>query len=48
MSILVWALTLDDLTKEQRDEIGKITAVLSEKEVRAIAGKSSKKKTQKK
>jgi hypothetical protein len=48
MSILEWALTLDDLTKEQRDEIGKITAVLSAKEVRAIAGKSSKKKTQKK
>jgi hypothetical protein len=46
MSILEWAQTLEDLTKEQRDMIGKITAVLSEPG--AVAGNSSKKKTQKK
>jgi hypothetical protein len=45
MSILKWALTLDDLTKEQLDMIGKITAVLSEKE--AGAAISSKKRSQK-
>jgi hypothetical protein len=48
MSILQWAQTLEDLTKEQRDMIGKITAVLSEKEVGVAAGNSSKKKTKKK
>ena len=31
MSILEWAQTLEGLTKEQQDMIGKITAVLSEK-----------------
>jgi hypothetical protein len=48
MSILDWAQTLEDLKKEQRDMIGKITAVLSEKETRAGAGNSSRKKTKKK
>jgi hypothetical protein len=48
MSILEWGRTLEDLTKEQQDMIGKITAVLSAKEAGAGAGNSSKKKTQKK
>ena len=48
MSILEWAQTLEDLTKEQRDMIGKITAVLSEPGAGSVAGNSSKKKTQKK
>jgi pimeloyl-ACP methyl ester carboxylesterase len=48
MSILEWGGTLEDLTKEQQDMIGKITAVLSAKEAGAGAGNSSKKKTQKK
>jgi pimeloyl-ACP methyl ester carboxylesterase len=48
MSILEWGQTLEGLTKEQRDMIGKITAVLSEKEAGAGAGNASKKKTQKK
>jgi hypothetical protein len=43
-----WGLTLEGLTKEQRDEIGKITAVLSEKKAGADAGITSKKKAQKK
>jgi hypothetical protein len=48
MSILEWAQTLDGLTKEQRDMIGKIAAVLSEPGAGSVAGNSSKKKTQKK
>jgi pimeloyl-ACP methyl ester carboxylesterase len=48
MSILEWAQTLEGLTKEQRDMIGKIAAVLSEKDAGSAAGNSSRKKTQKK
>ena len=48
MSFLEWGLNLEGLTKEQRDEIGKITAVLSEKKAGAGAGITSKKKSQKK
>jgi hypothetical protein len=48
MSILEWAQNLEGLTREQRDMIGKIVAVLSEKEAVAGAGKSSRKKTRKK
>ncbi|HEX7505037.1 MAG TPA: DUF3141 domain-containing protein, partial [Syntrophales bacterium] len=42
MSILEWSQTLDDLAKEQRDMIGKITAVLFEKEAGAGEGNTSK------
>jgi hypothetical protein len=48
MSILDWAQTLEGLTKEQRDMIGKIATVLSVKEAGAVAGNSSRKKTKKK
>jgi len=48
MSILQWGQTLDDLTKEQRDMIGKITAVLSEPGAGSIAGNTSKKNSKKK
>ena len=48
MSILEWALTLEDLTKEQRDEIGKITAVLSENKAGASRGKSRPKRKHRK
>jgi hypothetical protein len=48
MSILEWGRTLEDLTKEQQDMIGKITAILSEKKAGADAGITSKKKAQKK
>jgi hypothetical protein len=41
-----WGLTLDGLTKEQRDMIGKITAVLSEKE--AGGGSTAKRKAKNK
>jgi pimeloyl-ACP methyl ester carboxylesterase len=47
MSILEWGLTLEDLTKEQRDMIGRMIAVLSEKEAVAGAGNPSKKKAKK-
>jgi pimeloyl-ACP methyl ester carboxylesterase len=46
MSILEWAQTLEGLTKEQQEMIGKITAVLSEKE--AGAGSTAKRKTKNK
>jgi Protein of unknown function (DUF3141) len=48
MSILEWGKTLEGLTKEQQDMIGKIIAVLSEKEAGAGEGSASKKKAQKK
>jgi pimeloyl-ACP methyl ester carboxylesterase len=48
MSILQWGQTLDDLTKEQRDMIGKITAVLSEPGAGSVAGNTSKKNSKKK
>jgi len=48
MSFLEWGLNLEGLTIEQREEIGKITAVLSEKKAGAGAGITSKKKSQKK
>jgi hypothetical protein len=48
MSILEWGKSLEGLTQEQRNMIGKITAVLSEKEAGAGAGNSSRKKTKKK
>jgi pimeloyl-ACP methyl ester carboxylesterase len=48
MSILEWGRTLEDLTKEQQDMIGKITAILSENKAGAGAGVSPKKKAKKK
>jgi hypothetical protein len=46
MSILDWAQTLEGLKKEQRDMIGMITAVLSEKE--AGGGSAAKRKAKNK
>jgi hypothetical protein len=43
-----WGQTLEGITKEQRDMIGKITAVLSENKAAARAAISTKKKTKKK
>ena len=49
MSLLEkWGQTLEGITKEQRDMIGKITAVLSENKAAARAAISTKKKTKKK
>jgi len=48
MSFLEWGRTLEGITKEQRDEIGKIAAVLSEKKAGAGTGIPSKKKADKK
>ncbi len=48
MSILEWGRTLEELTKEQQDMIGKITAILSENKAGAGAGVSPKKKAKKK
>jgi hypothetical protein len=43
-----WGMTLEGITKEQRDMVGKITAVLSENKAGARAAISPKKKAQKK
>jgi pimeloyl-ACP methyl ester carboxylesterase len=43
-----WGLTLEGITKEQRDMVGKIMAVLSENKAGASAGISPKKKAKKK
>jgi pimeloyl-ACP methyl ester carboxylesterase len=48
LEILEWGLTMEGLTKEQRDMIGKITAMLSEKKAGTVAGNSSEKKSKKK
>jgi pimeloyl-ACP methyl ester carboxylesterase len=48
LSILEWGTNLEGLTQQQRDMIGQITALLTEKEAVAGAGNPSKKKAKKK
>jgi len=43
-----WGLSLEGITKEQRDMVGKIIAVLSENKAGTNAGISPKKKAKKK
>jgi pimeloyl-ACP methyl ester carboxylesterase len=48
LQILEWGLSLEGITKEQRAMGNRITALLSEKKAGAVAGNSSKKKSNKK
>jgi hypothetical protein len=48
LEIMDWAMSLEGITKEQRDMGNRITALLSEKKAGAVAGNSSEKKSKKK